>query len=261
MPEIDLMNLYSEMQQEMLKTLDAGSVAFLHPGTKGDNTEANWVRWFRTYLPARYAVDKAIVIDANGRESHQMDLVIYDAQYSYLVFEQQGSKLIPAESVYAVFEVKQNLNKTHMEYAQEKAGSVRALTRSSATIRHAGGEYRPKPLHQILAGLLTTRSDWSGQVAEHVGKHIAAEDAQKHLDFVCAISGGAFVVDHNPFRNQFDPAAPPAMRYCENNASLVFFLLNLLKRLQDIGTVPAIDYMSYARGIHAERYTDHIMGR
>lgn len=52
----------------MLKTLDAGSLAFLHPGTKGNNTGANWIQWFRTYLPARYAADKAIVIDANGRE-------------------------------------------------------------------------------------------------------------------------------------------------------------------------------------------------
>lgn len=60
---------------------------------------------------------------------------------------------------YAVFEIKQNLNKDHMEYAQEKAESVRSLIRSSAPIQHAGGQYKPKPLHEILAGVLTTKSD------------------------------------------------------------------------------------------------------
>ena len=125
MPDINISQLYSEMQTEMLQTLRTGAAAFTHPGTKGDNTEVNWIEWFCKYLPSRYKVDKAIIIDSTGKCSDQIDLVIYDAQYSYLVFQQQDSKLIPAESVYAIFEVKQNLNKEHMEYAQGKAESVR----------------------------------------------------------------------------------------------------------------------------------------
>lgn len=84
MSEISLSDLYSNMQAEMLQTLHTGSVPFAHSGTKGDNTEANWIAWFKKYLPARYAVDKAIVIDSGGKCSQQIDLVIYDAQYSYV---------------------------------------------------------------------------------------------------------------------------------------------------------------------------------
>lgn len=90
----------------------------------------------------RYKVDKGIVIDSTGKQSEQIDLIIYDAQYSYLVFRQNDTLLIPAESVYAVFEVKQNLNKERIEYAGAKAKSVRELLRTSAPIKHAGGEYR-----------------------------------------------------------------------------------------------------------------------
>ena len=114
MQKINLSDLYTSMQQEMLQKLKSGTTAFLHPGTKGDNTEANWIEWFRAYLPKRYCVDKGVVIDSEGRQSEQIDLIIYDAQYSYLVFHQGESLLIPAESVYAVFEVKQNLNKQHI---------------------------------------------------------------------------------------------------------------------------------------------------
>lgn len=101
MPEINLSELYADMQQEMLTKLISGAHAVRHAGSKGDNTEANWIEWFQSYLPKRYKVDKAIIIDSTGKESDQMDLVIYDAQYSYLVFHQGDTKLIPAESVYA----------------------------------------------------------------------------------------------------------------------------------------------------------------
>lgn len=121
MPEIELTKLYAEMQKEMLQKLNTGANSVVHPGTKGDNTETNWIRWFQEYLPNRYKVDKGVVIDSTGKQSEQIDLIIYDAQYSYLVFKQNETLLIPAESVYAVFEVKQNLNKERIEYAGEKA--------------------------------------------------------------------------------------------------------------------------------------------
>lgn len=254
MPEIELSQLYSNMQNEMLRTLQSGAAAFMHPGTKGDTTEANWAGWFRSYLPKRYAIDKAIIIDATGKCSDQIDLVIYDAQYSHLVFEQQGYKLIPAESIYAVFEVKQNLGKAHMEYAQSKAESVRSLSRSSAPIAHAGGDFPPKPLHEILAGILTTSSDWATPINSNVYANANITNHNKRLDFVCSISDGAFVFDNNIFVKDYDLMQLPCMRFCESNNSLVFFLLNLLDRLQRIGTVPAIDYTRYAAAVH---YTLH----
>ena len=168
MPEIKLSDLYAEMQKEMLQKLQTGAFSLVHSGSKGDNTEANWIEWFRAYLPERYKVDNAIIIASTGKKSQQIDLVIYDAQYSYLVFHQGNTKLIPAESVYAVFKVKQELNKEYIEYAGEKAKSVRSLHRASARIKHAGGNYDPKPLHEVLAGVLTTRSTWASPISSNV---------------------------------------------------------------------------------------------
>ena len=254
MPEINLKDLYAGMQQEMLCKLQVGALPFPHPGTKGDNTEANWIDWFRTYLPKRYMVDKAVIIDSSGNQSDQIDLVIYDAQYSYLVFTQGDRKLIPAESVYAVFEVKQELNKGYIEYAGEKAQSVRALHRTSAPIKHAGGEYKPKALHEILAGVLTTRSVWVAPIASKVVEYIRELNYEEHLDFVCSISDHTFVIDNKTFVEQQDPTFLPTIRFCEKEESLVFLLLNVLRRLQDIGTVPAIDFSKYADKIDSNIY-------
>lgn len=256
MPEINLSELYVGMQNEMLQKLNTGASAIIHSGTKGDNTESNWIGWFQEYLPNRYKVDKGIVIDSTGKQSEQIDLIIYDAQYSYLVFRQNNTLLIPAESVYAVFEVKQNLNKEIIEYAAAKAKSVRSLLRTSAPIKHAGGKYSPKELHEILAGVLTTRCDWKPPIANMVVKHIRACEREERLDFVCSISNNTFVIENNTFTKDYDATNNPEIFYCDENNSLVYLLLNLLRRLSYIGTVPAIDFSRYAKKITSTRYDE-----
>ena len=93
-------SLHDRVSQE-LKT---AREAIGHPGAKGDGSEKVWHKLFRTYLPARYAVDKATIMDSTGNFSQEIDVVLYDRQYSFLIFELEGVKVIPAEAVYAVFE-------------------------------------------------------------------------------------------------------------------------------------------------------------
>ena len=126
--------------------------------------------------------------------------------------------------------------------------------RTSAPIKHAGGEYPPKELHEILAGVLTTRCDWKVPIARMVVKHIRAREREERLDFVCCISNNTFVVENNTFMNQYDATSNPEILYCEENESLVYLLLNLLRRLRDIGTVPAIDFSKYAEKIPSSIY-------
>ena len=99
----------------MLKTFGLNS-HIVHSGSKGDATEAEWVSWFTEYLPKKYkATANGFVIDCNGNLSEQIDIIIYDNHFSPLVFELGGQKYIAVESVYAVFEVKQDLTKEHID--------------------------------------------------------------------------------------------------------------------------------------------------
>lgn len=215
-----------------------------HPGMKGDDTEDNWREWLMAYLPNRYAVAKGVVIDADGNESEQIDVIIYDRQYSYLVLKHNETFLIPAESVYAVFEVKQSLNKGYMEYAQHKTESVRKLKRTSVAIKHAGGKYDPKPLHKIVAGLLTTTSDWAeSSTIDNIANNLS-ENELKRLDMICCVAAGTFVCDRED----------KTISYCDKSKSLVYFLLKVLGKLQEIGTVPAIDYNAYAQKIEVHQH-------
>jgi hypothetical protein len=79
-------------------------VAHRNAEAKGEASEDVWIELLAAHLPYRYQVAKGIVIDANGRESHYIDVIIYDRQYTPLVFNKDGKRYIPAESVYAVIE-------------------------------------------------------------------------------------------------------------------------------------------------------------
>jgi hypothetical protein len=74
-----------------------------HPGTKGDASESVWLDLLRTYLPQRYQAETAHVVDSHGTFSQQIDVVVFDRQYSPFIFRYQGETIISAESVYAAF--------------------------------------------------------------------------------------------------------------------------------------------------------------
>lgn len=88
-----------------------------HPGTKGDAAEGVWLELLQAYLPARYQASKAHVVDSKGRFSEQIDIVVFDRQYSPFIFNFQGQQIVPAESVYAVFEAKQTIDAGVIAYS------------------------------------------------------------------------------------------------------------------------------------------------
>lgn len=156
-----LPRLLERLHDDIERRLATVRETFEHAGTKGDASEHVWLEFLKMYLPERYRAERAHIVDSRGAFSQQLDVVVFDRHYSPLIFNYEGQIIIPAESIYAVFEAKQSINATYVAYAQEKAASVRRLYRTSLPITHAGGTYEPRPLPHILAGILTFESDWS----------------------------------------------------------------------------------------------------
>lgn len=237
----NLKTLFGTLQKEMIAKAKFSEI-LNHPSDKGDNLESNWIDWFKEYLPKRYKAAKATVIDSEGHISNQIDLVLYDAQYSYLAFHQNDVLYIPAESVYAVFEVKPCLNKQYMKYAGEKAESVRKLNRTSAPIPYAGGTYPPKPPHRIIAGILTNNSEWKDPFGDPFKKCLSDYSELQRLDCGCSLNAGTYFYDYESSQ----------LSKCSGDESLVFFFLKLLILLQKMGTVPAIDLNEYMKALKIE---------
>jgi uncharacterized protein DUF6602 len=239
---VDLRNLFLHLQSQLETRLQSNRAVIDHPGAKGAATEEGWREMLGEYLPNRYCVSKAFVIDADGGQSDEIDLVIYDRQYSPFLFKQGGAVFIPAESVYAVFEVKQDLTAGHVDYAMKKAASVRKLRRTSVNITHAGGKFEARPPFPILAGLLTLEKDGKSSLGKRLASWLEAEPREGRLDLLCALRHGSAEATYSEEnRVQLDVSAP--------DAALIFFFLRLLERLQGLGTVPAINLREYGKAL------------
>ncbi len=224
----------------MKAKLKTGRECVSHPGAKGDDSEIQWLEWFTAYLPKRYEARKAFVLDSKGNLSDQIDIVIFDRQYSPFLLHRDSAYYVPAESVYAVLEIKQSLNKDHMDYTNKKIKSVRSLYRTSARIPHAGGVYEPKKLMPILSGILTYDCDWSPSFGEPFKEALACIDEMGRIDVGCSICNGSFSA-----RYGIDGSI--TVDIAEQGRALIFFFLELLSRLQDLGTVVAIDLREYMK--------------
>jgi hypothetical protein len=232
-----LAKVLESLHQDIQSRLQTARQSFGHPGTKGDASEKIWLKLFQDYLPARYQAEKAHVVDSQGTFSQQIDVVIFDRQYSPFIFNFEGEKVIPAESVYAVFEAKQSINGDYVKYAQKKAASVRRLHRTSLPIPHAGGVYDPKPLIPILGGILTFESDWNPPLGEALRSALAADGGDGKLNMGCVAAHGLFRFDEQSNDYVFEDGGKPATA----------FLFNLISQLQFSGTVPMIDIQAYGR--------------
>jgi hypothetical protein len=224
-------NLHDRVSQE----LKSAREAIGHAGAKGDGSEKVWHKLFRTYLPGRYAVDKATIMDSSGSFSDEIDVVLYDRQYTFLIFELEGiGKVIPAEAVYAVFESKQEASAPYIEYAQNKAATVRRLQRTSAEVMTIDGLRRATP-QPILAGFLAFESTWKSDAASYLSKALARDQGDGRLDLGCIAAYGTFGCE-----------GTDCQMTKEHDKAVTCFLLDLITKLQRIGTAPAIDMTAYA---------------
>ncbi len=238
--QIDLTEVFQRVQQEMLAQIAVGRL-FEHASAAGTATEHHWLDLFSSAISLS-ATASALRLHhrlADGSRSRQIDIAIFDNLYSPLLFPHPSGFHIPAESVYAVFEVKPTFSRQWLQDAAEKAASVRGLHRTSVPVIAGGTKrsaIRPKP---ILAGLLATGSVWNPETfAANLTRALASLD--NPLDLGCSLDHGAFEYNRS-------------LRISDKDESLIFFVIRLLERLRAMGTAPAADLMLYARALRSFR--------
>ena len=237
MSEWSLSQLLASLHEDIQERLGRVRKAIGHPGSKGDASENVWLDLLDRYLPKRYQVARAHVVDSLGNFSQQIDVVVFDRQYSPFIFTYENQTIIPAESVYAVFEAKQTADASLVAYAQDKVESVRKLHRTSLPIPHAGGVYPAKPLIPILGGILTFESEWKPAMGDPLTTALNSGMGDRRLDLGCFASHGHFFHDPDAGDYSFVSGSKPATA----------FLFRLIARLQFSGTVPMIDIEAYAK--------------
>ncbi|WP_428268689.1 DUF6602 domain-containing protein [Haliangium sp.] len=242
-----LQAMYEAEQQKLIAEMKLTD-AITHDGTKGHVGEQRWIGLFDRYLPTRFKAQSGIVIDHTGATSDQIDIVIHDRHYTPPILGQGSHVYILAEAVYAVFEIKQAASAETMADAGDKIASVRGLERTSVPMINSGQRLPARKLFTIIGGLLTRTASWSeglGSESFEAAWGLHAGDDQRRIDCGVALEHGCF--DCFP-TNQWEPpdAKPRRLVVHGPEAGLIYFLFRLLGRLNTIGTVPAVDWDTYA---------------
>lgn len=225
---IDIENTFiSELKKEQKENT--------HDGTLGDATEKAWIDLLIRYLPARYRVAKAFAVDHLGNTTDQLDSLIYDAHFTPALFGKDNHLYVPAEAVYATFEIKPTINATYLKAAATKAASLRALQRTSAPLESIMGTNPPKLPFPIMGGLLAMNASWKDGLGSTFLSQLNSHTGDKQLDFVLTAESG--------FYDRLDPKTSPAV--VAGSGSLIRGLFRLLKALRSKATVAAVEWEKY----------------
>lgn len=100
---------------------------FEHQGIKGSGNEEVIRRLLLQFIPKKYGVSSGVVIDKNGNQSKQCDIIIYDRHNYPELLSMSDSKMFPVDMVYAVIEVKTKLDSEKSKIALENVRSVLSL--------------------------------------------------------------------------------------------------------------------------------------
>lgn len=241
MSDVDLERILRSSEQALRATLGGARAWIGHAPSKGTISEEKWRDVIAKFLPNRYTVSTNVfVVGANNTVSEQIDLAVHDAHFCPLFFEEGGIRFIPSESVFAVFDCKQEISKATIEATQQKVESVRSIHRTNREIIERGKKRPPRDEFDIVGGILALDSGWkAGLFGKPLQKALAAASTTARLDLGCALTSGAFEARYpEGERLQIDLAT---------EATLMFLLMRLFSLLQTIGSPMAIDLREYSK--------------
>lgn len=95
---------YNDLNKMMVEEMDLSSE---HDGLTGNYREEMWVKFFRSILPQKFSLAQGVmIIDSQGHVSKEVDIAVFDEQYTPYVFQYNTLKFIPIEAVALVVECK-----------------------------------------------------------------------------------------------------------------------------------------------------------
>ncbi|HDX9638968.1 TPA: DUF6602 domain-containing protein [Bacillus mobilis] len=121
--------------RKLLADFEASKV-LAHHGLKGDVRENALSTFLKKHLPEKFKVGSGIVVNSEGEQSRQQDIIIYDAFNAPLLHNEENTKIIPVESVYGTIEVKSTLSKPELIKCINNIKSIKALSNLPHPIPH-----------------------------------------------------------------------------------------------------------------------------
>lgn len=103
-----------------------------HQGTKGSLNENELATLIKDVIPQKYKMSKGIIENADGIQSNETDIIIYDDEI-LPIYMKNDLAFVPVEAVKYNFEVKSILNSTELQTNISKFEKFKSIGGSSPT--------------------------------------------------------------------------------------------------------------------------------
>jgi hypothetical protein len=197
-----LSDLFARTAKRMEFEIEDVRDAFTQGGVKGSALETSVIETvLRPYLPEKIAICTGQIVDALGATSKQLDVILFDRLHTPTLKRSGEIRLIPAECVFAVIEVKAAIkSKADIESVFANMESVRALSRKAVIpdpllhfvgVKHYGKAIAEFPIHYSCfafeADLLLA------SIKEALDEQMASRDhsSSKYVDMLIALKPAA----------------------------------------------------------------------
>lgn len=196
----------------------------IHPGEFGMYREKICIDLLRNVVPMRLDFGTGFIIDSKGNISHQCDIVIYDANNTPLIENNEKQRFYPIESVVGVGEVKSTLSRTKLQEALQKMTKVKEMRLNIEKNRsiiyecnNTNRDFMPyiNPRDQLFTFLICDSLDFN---TENLTNELDSlyEDIDKKFrhNMILSVSDGTFMYfDKKAFYYPF--AGNTLLRNCE----------------------------------------------
>ena len=124
-------NVLSTSQASLKAGIEQIRSSIPHAGEIGTLIERLIRSELQKVLPEKVAVADGFVVDADGRASKQMDIILYDKLNTPRIFSSDGAQMFPVETTYAAGEIKTKLDSNTLRDTFEKCSSYKSLIRKA----------------------------------------------------------------------------------------------------------------------------------
>ena len=115
----------SQIALAMGRAKDAGEL--IHKGLRGRAREIFIRDLLRPFINPNFEICTGVVVDSKGRQSNQIDIIIYDKSLLPPIMLTAEEGIIPCESTLATIEIKSKLTSEELQKSVVNARSVKAL--------------------------------------------------------------------------------------------------------------------------------------
>ena len=193
---MNIEELFNEVSNQMLSDFRKTQQVLDHTGQKGEANEEAVRKFLRQYLPKTLNISTGTLVDSDGEISRQLDIVVSDAAKTPIFYQAGQIRVIPIECVYAVIEVKANLDKSELKKCYENMKSVKSLRKCAffqggfLRTKHIlyGREWENWPVQYFVFAYHSPNID---SVRENLFLLQKDDETHKRIDMICVLDNGA----------------------------------------------------------------------